>query len=169
MAAPILIVRCPKCTNRFKLHNWTGAPPICPICTTEVADKLDMSKPIKIAQGGSPMAQAVRIAQDVAERDYGLTDMRTGVDPGEIVAPKMTKDQQVMDKAWKQAATWNAPQRFPGLAPGQSWMDAARAATSATGQASANTITKISRGLKANPMNVQTIDADTGRLRIRKI
>lgn len=168
---PVLIVRCRECGNKFKLHNHGGGDlPECPVCAEphEHRDNLDFDKPIRIAQGGSPMDQAVKVVQEVAERDYGLTDIRTGLDPGETETPKLTPQQQVMDKAWKQAGTFGAPQRFPGLAPGQGWMDAARVATAATGSASVNTITKISRGLKENPMNVQVIGED-GRRRVRKI
>jgi len=167
----VLIVRCRECGNRFKLHNPDGgALPDCPICSQphEEVDRLDLSSNKAPSIGGSPQAQAAKIVQEVAERDYGLTNFKSRTEIGEKSVPELTPMQQKMDDAWKGAGTFKAEQRFPGLAPGQGWMDAARAATSATGRASADTIAKVSKGLRDHPMQARIRD-ETGRERLRKI
>jgi len=165
--SPVLIVRCRECQNKFRLRDYDGGDlPDCPVCQApqENANNLDLSKPVRIAKGGSPQAIAAKLAQEVAERDYGLTDLRTKTDPGEMSAPKLTKEQQIMDNAWKQAGTFQAPQRFPGLAPGQGWMDAARQATAATGTASADAITRVTRGLRDSGSKIVAIDHNGRKL-----
>lgn len=165
------VVRCRGCNSRFRYYNNPGGEmPACPVCAAkhEEVNRLDLTSNRAPSIGGSPMDQAVKVVQEVAERDYGLTNFKSKTDPGEMSVPNLTPTQQMMDSAWKKAGSFTAQERFPGLAPGQGWMDAARAATSATGRASADTISKVTRGLRDHPI-VSRIRDEHGRERMRKI
>ena len=157
-----LILRCRDCGSKYRLRDHVPGEilPDCPKCGAADENKLDLTKPVRIAQGGSNQAKAIDLAWDMAQKDYGLTDMRSGVDPGETVAPKLTKQQQEMDRVWKQAGTFQAPQRFPGLAAGQGWLDAARAAHSSTGNQDVAAVQNVFRGLKQSKLAIPTMSRD---------
>ena len=68
---------CPECNYivevELRADQWAELPPNCPNCIEP--DLLQDFKPPAI--GGSNQAKAVKMAQDIAERDYGVADLQT--------------------------------------------------------------------------------------------
>ncbi|MDE2103309.1 MAG: hypothetical protein KGL39_39075, partial [Patescibacteria group bacterium] len=85
--------------------------------------------------------KAVKIAQDIAERDYGMTDMRSGSRPGDIAAlapsPIQTAEAESITRAFVEAG---APAEIAPELKKQAenfWQPAAGAAGTAMQAASA--------------------------------
>jgi hypothetical protein len=83
---------CPDCAHQLRvtltMEQWDEPPPECPRCTTRPMD-IDF-RPIAI--GGSTRARAIKLAEDIAEKDYHVADMN--VDNREGGKPKVRyKDQ----------------------------------------------------------------------------
>ena len=72
---------CNSCDQLFEVTCESGdeGDPDCPICT-----KVLQWTPSKVSIGGSLESKAVRIAQDVMENDYGLTNFKDNNKPGDV-------------------------------------------------------------------------------------
>ena len=166
------LLRCRDCQTKFRLTitDPGGDLPECPVCheRQENVNRLDLSKPIAPSVGGSNISRAVDMAYETAQA-AGLTDMRTGLDPGENAAPKLTAEQQKMAGAWSNSGNWQAGQRFPGLAPGQGWMDAAAAASaSERARGVEPVVAPVMRALKTRKTVAEVVAGD-GRGTLRAL
>ena len=67
---------CGDCANvmevTLSLAEADAPPPICPVCRGRPPMRQDF-KPVAI--GGSNRSKAVKIAENIAEKDYGVADM----------------------------------------------------------------------------------------------
>jgi hypothetical protein len=66
---------CPECNYFMEVtltsDEWDAPPPACPKCAVQVRQEF-----VPPAIGGSHRAQAVRLAEKIAEQDYGVADMK---------------------------------------------------------------------------------------------
>lgn len=79
----ICTYRCQTANHEFEhWHNSSdeGPPDFCPICVQE--SKLSQV-PAGMHIGGSPKSKAMNMAFDIAQRQYGLTDMKDSTREGE--------------------------------------------------------------------------------------
>jgi putative FmdB family regulatory protein len=83
---PIRTYGCPDCGNVMDVvltvAEWETPPPDCPVCTAQTEQHF---KPFAV--GGSVQGRAAAIAQDIAEKDFGLTNFELGRH-GEPAAPR---------------------------------------------------------------------------------
>ena len=93
---------CPECNHWLEVwvnpDQWDQPPPYCPKCESRTQQEF---KPPNI--NGSAGARAAAIAYDIAEKDYGVSDIKTDrARQGSI--PKVTyRDQTVQPPS-----TWGA-------------------------------------------------------------
>ncbi|HLJ21825.1 MAG TPA: hypothetical protein VKU84_16585 [Stellaceae bacterium] len=113
-------------------------------------------QPAKISIGGSPMARAVNMAQEIAEKEYGLTDMNDNLREGDRVA-KMPVETREMREAKENF--WKAPAAAPGqmASPAAAGMSAdavigmARQASAETRAQGADPMAMFHNTMKAHP------------------
>lgn len=92
---------CPECNHMMEAVlsslDWDAEPPECPACQGRAMRQ--EFKPVAI--GGSAMSRAVALAEDIAEKDYNVADMKSR---GEGERAKVRyKDSTVSDLP---ASTW---------------------------------------------------------------
>ena len=63
---------------RLRADQWDDEDPVCPKCAERTQQEF---KPIAIA--GSARAKAVKLAEEIAEKDYGVADMKVEGREGE--------------------------------------------------------------------------------------
>lgn len=98
-APPAIVTRtyfCEDCQYRFSVHHHSADDPVppCPVCTAEV----------HAAPGGFAIttnkSRAVDMAQQIAEEDYGMTDMNDNLREGDVAAkapaPVQTAEAEAM-------------------------------------------------------------------------
>lgn len=68
---------CAECNHMMEVvlsaDQWDAEPPECPACSAR--EMRQEFKPVAI--GGSTRAKAVALAEDIAEKDYGVADMKS--------------------------------------------------------------------------------------------
>ncbi len=94
---------CDDCGTKFdKLHFDRNEPaPECPGCAALEARQIPAG--FSIGAGKTSMSEAVKITQDVMERDLGFTNFKDNTRPGDIVAPSLPTHLQ------QQAASFYKP------------------------------------------------------------
>ena len=71
---------CSDCDSIFEVFCESSDPdPDCPTCS-----KVLQWTPSKVSIGGSTEGKAVKIAQDIMENDYGLTNFKDNNKPGDV-------------------------------------------------------------------------------------
>ena len=97
-----MIVRtygCPGCGHvmevRLTAEQWDDPDPVCPKCAGATEQEF---KPTAIT--GSPRARAVAIAEDIAEKDYGVADMKVEGREGEKPKVRYKENQTFAPSTW---------------------------------------------------------------------
>jgi len=102
---------CNECRERFEVTCASGdGDPDCPHCAVVL-----QWKPQRFAIGGSPVMQAEKIAQDIIENDFGMSNIKDAKYEGETayVAPTTTTAES--DKLSQQMS--EVVQQRPQLSP----------------------------------------------------
>lgn len=106
--APVVIVRryaCDDCEQEFEFshHGRDEAPPDCPYCKAAEARNIPASFAIN-----SNKAKAVDMAYQIAEEDYGMTNMRDNSREGDQAfvgpSPIQTSEREAIVQQMKDAA-----------------------------------------------------------------
>lgn len=85
---------CPKCSKKPKLLD-TQQMPMSPIPLTPMEEWLEQGKSPSLT-GRNNSIKAVDMAATIAMEDYGLTNLKDRVGPGESMAPSLPPTQQKM-------------------------------------------------------------------------
>ena len=83
----------------LSMSEWDAPPPACPACATRTHQRF---KPVAV--GGSFRSRAVKLAEDIAEKDYGVADMKIENYPG------VRNKVRYKDQNPTQAGGWVNPQ-----------------------------------------------------------
>lgn len=100
--------QCSECFNRIELtltaEQWDAPAPECPFCNGRGMDQ--EFAPLRI--NGSPSARANALAEQIAEADYGVTNMQR--DHREGSTPKVEYRDDMMGVPKRGGRTWGKPQ-----------------------------------------------------------
>jgi hypothetical protein len=97
---------CPECAHTLEVtlraDQWDNPPPICPRCNAwDFEHKMQQEfKPFSI--GGSARAQAVKLAENIMEKDYNVADAK--IEGYEGVRNKV----RYKDQSMPGASSWGA-------------------------------------------------------------
>jgi endogenous inhibitor of DNA gyrase (YacG/DUF329 family) len=102
---------CPDCGHflevELSLEEYDALPPECPNCQAD-----DMQQEFKpFAIGGSARAKAVKLAEDIMEKDYGVADAKVEGKEGGTPTVRykdVTIDQARQAMATAAPSTWTA-------------------------------------------------------------
>lgn len=130
---------CDDCGTRFdKLHFDRSEPaPECPGCQAIASRQV----PAGFSIGGNA-AKAGDIAQDIMEKDYGLTNMRDNLRAGDIAAVTPPTLQPALQSFWK---------------PTGDILGAAKAGAAAAKAEGSNPISLVQRAKKSSGMPARVL------------
>jgi hypothetical protein len=89
--------RCPSCEQRFRVFGMAaddGAPP-CPKCNWQESEWV----PEAIAITGS-RSKAIDITQQIAEKQFGLTNMADNLREGDVAVPLNPTQSKMAENFW---------------------------------------------------------------------
>lgn len=103
---------CPDCGHSLEVtlraDQWQEPPPECPVCADHPGIQNRMQQEFQpVAIGGSVRARAVKLAEDIAEKDYGVADFKAEGRQGGTANPRY-KDAKIANPSNWTAITGNA-------------------------------------------------------------
>lgn len=153
---------CDDCGSLFEVcHDSSDEPyPDCPNCS-----KVLEWRPKSFAIGGSLESKAVNIAQDIMEKDYGLTNFKDNTRAGDISAMMPVAEQTAeRDKVTREIMEYTA-QTQPTTNNSQFWGNNAGAPAAMNSMTGASMLAMAKVGPQgADPMAMLHSGVKKGRL-----
>ena len=175
-APPAIIrrrLRCTDCEHVFEVRVERREDPLpeCPMCT-QASAALPSMPAVRASPEARAKVDAVEMAWKMAQEDYGMTDMRDHVKPGDVVAkgpaPMQTAERQSIqqeiaelvgpaaaeqlnpDQQLQVQDFWKGPTQAPAV--GAEQMGAARAASQDAVAAGVDALSVLEKGKVSGTM-----------------